>query len=129
MSIRPKGTFNSLDNRMLIIPDGFGISGDNSFFYEVYYRPTLTGASWTSAGLYSGVEYDVSATAFSGGNKVASGYFTTGRNVDAAAQGILQRIILSLGRTGVSDILSLVAVRTGTNNASVSISGSWKEIR
>jgi len=129
MSIRPKATFNSLDNRMLIIPDAFGIAADNPFFYEVYYRPTLTGASWVSAGIYSGVEYDIAATAFSGGIKIASGYFTTERNDNAPEHGILQRIILSLGRTGVSDILSVVGVRTGTSSPDIFMTGSWNEIR
>jgi len=129
LSIRPKSTFNSLDNRMTFIPQGLEVSTDNSIYYEIYYRPTLTSASWVSADSHSGVEYDVSATAFTGGVKIFSGYVSTSRNVDRGIQGVLGKLTLSPSRTGVSDILSIVAIRTSTNDGSVLCRLDWKELR
>lgn len=129
ISIRVASTFNSLAYRGLVIPKGFSIEVDNPILFEWYYRPTLTGASWVSADTNSGVEYDISATAFTGGTKVESGYVSTGRNVTSGKEGLFSKLLLALGRTGTSDILSLVAIRTSSTNANTLASINWGEIR
>jgi len=130
LSIRVGANINSLTNRGIHIPISYGIVGSNPMYYKVLYRPTLTGASWTAVdSTYSGIEYDVSASAFSGGVVVDEGHFATGRNTFSDTAGILNRLILSQGRTGTSDILTLAAVRTGSSDSTTYGSLKWKEIR
>lgn len=73
LSIRLKST--RLDS--IVIPKNFsllGIGNNSRIQYKLINGATLTGAAWTSAGTDSNVEYDVSATSFSGGNDMRIGY-------------------------------------------------------
>jgi len=45
----------------------FGVTNNTSYRWKLVSGPTLTGASWQSAGTDSSVEYDISATALTGG--------------------------------------------------------------
>ncbi len=130
VSIRVAALFNGIVNRAVYIPEGFSIAGDNPMRYAILYRPTLTNASWNAVdAAYSGMEFDVAATAISGGVRVDSDYFVTGRNVSSNVRGTLGRLTMALGRTGTSDILSLAAIRTGTTNSSAFGAISWREIK
>lgn len=123
-------TSGSIANRGVYIPDSFEITSDNPIRYEILYRPTLTGASFTAVNeTQSGLRYDVTASAVSGGIRVGSGFISTARNTSSGSGGILGRTIMSLGRTGTSDILTIAAIRTGTNDASALASLTWREIR
>jgi len=130
ISIRPAATFNSLTNRALYIPTAFFFQTDNAIRYVILLRPTLTGPSWTAVdATNSGMEYDVTASAISGGVQIASGYLSSGNNKEASGTGALGRSPLKLGRTGTSDILTFAAIRTSTNNADVFSGFQWREIR
>lgn len=72
-SIRLKST--RLD--AIVVPSSIDVlgSGNNTRIkYKVVIGGTLTGASWVSGGTNSSVEYDLSATAITGGTDVLSGY-------------------------------------------------------
>ena len=129
LSIRAKTTFNSLTNNSIAIPQGFELTTNNPIKYDIVYRPTLTGDSWTDADPDSAFEYDVSATAISGGTKIDSGYVATDRNTSSGSQGILGKTIMSKGNNGTVDILTICAVRTSTSNADTKAILKWKEIR
>lgn len=130
LSIRPAATLNSIVNRGLYIPESYSVQSDNPIRYVLLYRPSLTGPSWTAVNAtHSGMEYDVSASAVSGGIVVESDYLSTGRNQVSKTQGLLGRTLLSLGRTGTADILTLAAIRNSGSNAAVFGSLRWKEIR
>lgn len=75
LSIRLKSTAN----RGMLIPKAFDImtTAANNFRYQVIFNGTLTGASFTSVGSTSIAEYDVSATALSGGTIISSGYVSS----------------------------------------------------
>jgi len=130
LSIRVASTFNSIANRSLIIPQSFSLLTNNTIVYRIFYRPTLTGPSWTAVDTgYSGVEYDVSASAITGGVRIDGDYVTSGIvNRPIVIGGLLSRVLMSLGSTGTSDILSIAAIRL-TANADVYASLKWKEIR
>lgn len=69
LSIRPKLLFNSIENRMSIFPILLGASNEGGrSAVRLVLDGTLTGDSFVSAGDDSGVEYDLSATAISGGS-------------------------------------------------------------
>lgn len=128
LSIRVAATFNSLVNRSLAIPFSFAVQTDNPIDYVVLYRPSLTGASWSAVdATYSGMEYDVSATAVSGGVRVATDFASSGRASTAFGEGLLGRTIMSLGAS--ADILTLAAIRATGSNAAVKAAFDWKEIR
>jgi hypothetical protein len=125
--LRMKST--TLDS--IVVPTAFDVFGLQlaAFSYAVILNPTLTEASWTSAGTDSTVEYDVSATALSGGKIITKGIFV-GSNKGGSAQVTSNDIDFSqqLGRTiaGVSDIWCLAAIATTTNDDAVGIV-NWQE--
>jgi hypothetical protein len=125
--LRMKST--ALDS--IVVPTAFDVFGlqQAAFSYQIILNPTLTGASWTSADTDSTVEYDISATALSGGKVVTQGVFV-GSNKGGSAQVTSNEIDFSqqLGRTiaGVSDIWCLAAIATTNNDDAVGIV-NWQE--
>jgi hypothetical protein len=125
--LRMKST--ALDS--IVIPTAFDVYGlqQAAFVYRIILNPTLTGASWTSADTDSTVEYDIAATALSGGKVVTQGVFV-GANKGGSAQVTSNEIDFSqqLGRTiaGVSDIWCLAAIATTNNDDAVGVV-NWQE--
>lgn len=115
----------------IVVPTKFDLYGLQlaAFGYQVILNPTLTDASWTSAGSNSSVEYDLSATALTGGTVIDQGIFV-GSNKGGTASVSSSDVDFSnqLGRTiaGVSDIWCLAAIAT-TNNDDAVASVSWQE--
>jgi len=115
----------------IVVPTKFDVYGlqQAAFVYRVILNPTLTGASWTSAGADSSVEYDISATALSGGTVIDQGIFV-GSNKGGSANVSSSDVDFSqqLGRTiaDVSDIWCLAAIAT-TNNDDAVGTVSWQE--
>ncbi len=115
----------------IVVPTKFDLYGLQlaAFSYRVILNPTLTDANWTSAGDNSSVEYDLSATALTGGTVIDQGIFV-GSNKGGTASVSSSDVDFSnqLGRTiaGVSDIWCLAAIAT-TNNDDAVASVSWQE--
>jgi hypothetical protein len=115
----------------IVVPTAFDVYGlqQAAFAYRVILNPTLTDANWTSAGTDSTVEYDISATALSGGTVTSQGIFV-GSNKGGSAQVSNNEVDFSqqLGRTiaGVSDIWCLAAVATTNNDDAVGVV-NWQE--
>lgn len=130
LSIRPAATFNSIVNRNAVVPRAVSVVGDNPLRYEILYRPTLTDPSWNAVdATYSCMEYDVAASAVANGIVVGEGYLTTARNALSDVSDILGRTLLSLGRTGTSDILTIAAIRTSTTDSETFCVMKWSELR
>jgi hypothetical protein len=115
----------------IVVPTKFDLYGlqQAAFAYRVILNPTLTGASWTSAGSNSSVEYDLSATALTGGMVIDEGIFVgSNKGGTASVSGNDVDFSQQLGRTiaGVSDIWCLAAIAT-TNNDDATASVSWQE--
>jgi hypothetical protein len=115
----------------IVVPTKFDLYGlqQAAFSYRIILNPTLTDASWTSAGDNSSVEYDLSATALTGGTVIDQGIFV-GSNKGGTASVSSSDVDFSnqLGRTiaGVSDIWCLAAIAT-TNNDDAVASVTWQE--
>ena len=111
----------------VVIPDGHSVLPLTSGDYELamFRNATLTSASFTTT-TSNNVEYDVSATAVTGGTQLTSEFFSA-TNQSAAATGASSEynFDLQLGATiaGVSDVYTL-AIRTlsGTQTAIGSLS-------
>ena len=115
----------------VVVPTKYDVLGlqQAAFKYAIILNPTLTGASWTDSGSTSSVEYDISATALTGGTVIDSGIFV-GSNKGGAASisAALVDFSQQLGRTiaGVSDIFCLAAIATSNNDDAVG-SLTWQE--
>lgn len=129
LSIRVASTFNSLTNLGIALPKSFSIVPSNPIMLIGYFGATLTGASWTSV-TDSIVEYDVSATAISGGSEVLCDYFsTTGINRSTSDQGFLGKTVLWSRLSSETGIFTLAAQRTGSVDSNTLASINWEEIR
>lgn len=82
ISIRLKDSFK---DALAILKDieFFGVTNNTSYRYKIIIGGTLTGASWVSADTDSPIEYDITASAVSGGRDATVGYV----NVSAGAGG------------------------------------------
>lgn len=115
----------------IIVPSSFDVYGlqQAAFVYRIIINPTLTDASWAPVGTDSSVEYDISATALSGGTVISQGIFI-GSNKGGSAQVSNNEVDFSqqLGRTidGVSDIWCLAAIATTNNDDAVGVV-NWQE--
>lgn len=114
----------------IVIPSKYDVYGltNAAYKYAIIYNPTLTGASWVDANNESSVEYDLSATALSGGTVLDSGLFSSSAKGGGASNFGDVDFSLQLGRTiaGVSDIFVLAAVAT-TNNDKAVATLVWQE--
>lgn len=130
LSFRPKLTLNSLANYALVYPsDLIGYATGNDAIMRVYKNATLTGASWTSRGAASVVEFDISATAFTGGELIGSIPLPASNQSPGVGYPTI-RSPLSLNYAGDdSDIITITMVRFGTGDASAWASASWTEIK
>lgn len=123
LSIRPKLLFNSLTNRIPIIPSSFLVATTQQLAYiQVLLNPTLTAASFASVDTNSAVEFDTAATAVSGGTLVKELYVPASSSLtaSAAASIIAQLELLSLALNiagNTQDVLTIAGRSTagGTN--------------
>ena len=92
---------------------------------------TTSGGSWVSAGVDSSVEYNLTATSYSGGRILASGYFLT-TNQSNFSIDILKEALFAnqLERNGLSGtpFEFLIAISAADNGETVFASLDWEEI-
>jgi hypothetical protein len=130
ISIRLKS--DRLDS--IVIPNFssiIGLTNNATYRYKIVVGGTLTGASWVSAGTNSSVEYDLSATAITGGDDVKISFLNVAAGSGAATEGFQDGLFkFQLERnsfTGTPTVFSLVATgSTNGNDATGSI--DWEEI-
>lgn len=132
LSIRPKDTFNSIANRGLIVPQEFNsFTEDKSAYFELVYGGTLTNASFASVNDDSIVEFDIAATAITGGIPIAA-FLTDKKGFEAIASDHRYPMFLNIAgahpTSPYTDSLSVVATsRTTSTDCSAAV--IWKEIR
>jgi hypothetical protein len=130
ISIKPKTTFQTFDNLILSIPKDISVQTDNPIRVVVLMNATLTGHSFVDVDTAdSCMEYDITASAVTGGTIIHTEYFATSRNVSASGGSLLGKTVL-WNRTGAKNgILTIAAVRTSTTNANVLAGINWEELR
>ncbi len=128
LSIRPKLLLNSIINRTPVVPDNFDIFTSAAYLnYRLVLNPTLTGSSFSSVNDFSAVEYDTSATAYSGGTVISNGYTTNTTKGGIKITDVLDQFLLGLNIAGDSaDILTIVAASNSNNQPTYSTI-SWSE--
>lgn len=134
LSIRPKSTYNSITNRMILIPKLMSLATEGARIgYRLIYNTTLTGASWSSVATTSGAEFDVASTAISGGDTLYYGFLANSNDSDQIYIDNLFDIVSRVLRqnafaTGV-DTLTIAAVNEAAGSTGVKASIAWGEIR
>jgi len=138
LSIRPKTTFNGLPNLMIAIAESAYLQADESIRWAIINNGTLTGASWSDVGVNeSMMEYDVTATAITGGSEVYADYLYASSSggkgtIDVGAglkAGLLGKSVLWDRQGSETGVLSLVAIKSDTTDSEVLGGFRWGEIR
>lgn len=99
-------------------------TANQSIIYQILYGATLTGGTWVEHdATYSGVEYNISATAVTGGRIIESGYLSTqGKQIHV---GVDTFDVPNVSIAGVPEVVVLAAISTGT--AATYGSLTWRE--
>lgn len=133
LSIRPKTTFASKENLILGIPKSWQVQTTQPVRVVLLHDCTLTNASWADVDTNNSMmEYDVSATAVTGGHEVDEVYVATagaGANSRGSAVGPLGKTLLWDRQDSVTGILTVAAIRTGGSDAAVLATMRWEELR
>jgi len=132
IAIRPKSTFNGRTNRISIVPRSVQVAANQNLIYvALYLNPTLTGASFTSAGTYSAVEYDTTATAVSGGIKLREFYVPASSTLTGVVSdeviAALELIALGLDIAGSVQDTLVVAARSTAGGTAAWAQVEWQE--
>jgi hypothetical protein len=98
----------------------------NYYRWVLLQNPTLIGATWAGTSPTGTVQYDLAATALSGGIEIQSGY-ASARELSILSS--VDYFQFQLGRTlaGVSDMVTL-AIASTANNADVLAELGWQEL-
>jgi len=108
-----------------------GIGNNTKIRWSIIVGATLTDANWTSAGADSAVEYDISATAMSGGTQRSTGFIgvtnqsTTG--IEIPKEQLFRFQLERNGLTGTPTILTLAAAGAANGDDALG-SIDWEEI-
>jgi len=138
LSIRPKALYNSIPNRMWCLPKRLTVGTDGySILFQIVMGATLSGSNFVSAAAASGVEYDVSATSYTGGEIIYADTIElmNGSNEEDLDQffSVFSRMIRNCGYMGtgnnVNDVLTVTAVNTTVGFTPVRANITWAEIR
>jgi hypothetical protein len=132
ISLRLKTSPNRLDAIVILTALSLlAITNNANYSWQLLASGTTTGGTWTSAGVDSSVEYNLTGTSFSGGRILASG-FLNGSNQGSTPVDILKEALFSfqLERNSFTSTpyeLTL-AVASDSAGADVYASMDWEEI-
>jgi len=137
VSFRLASTFNSVANRMLVLPKSFDFASDlGSCIFRVRLNATITGGTWTAANSESGVEINDDPTSFSGGyiisgqDVLASSGTPQSTNKSANQRSGVRKLALSRSADNTSsDIITITVQRLTATNVDAMGSMSWGEVR
>lgn len=103
-------------------------SANKSFIYK---NAVLVGASYVSADVNSGTEYDVTATALSGGTLIYQTVLAVNTNlqVDLSKIFATNKEFLLYNNANVQEVFTISAVRLGGTNGAIDVSLNWGEVR
>ena len=130
VAIRLKST--ALDS--VVIPDEFSAAtlDNTNIFVRAVELPTITGGTWVSMGNESGVEYNITATSYTGGN-ILSTTFVNGTNQgtiftfpNRSLTQLLRNTTTTLGDTSGVFLIAIASV--GANKDGFASLG-WIEVR
>lgn len=133
LSIRLKDSFK---DALAVLKDVefFGVTNNTSYRYKIIIGGALTGASWVSAASDSPIEYDITASAITGGRDAQVGYVNVSAGAGGAAVNLgretlfayqLERDAFAANDNGI--IITLAG--TGATNGNDAVGAmTWEEI-
>lgn len=133
LSIRLKDSFK---DALAVLKDVefFGVTNNTSYRYKIIIGGALTGASWVSAAADSPIEYDITASAITGGRDAQVGYVNVSAGAGGAAVNLgretlfayqLERDPFAVSDNGI--ILTLAATGAANGNDAVGAM-TWEEV-
>lgn len=141
LAIRPTTTFNSITNRIRIVPQSVVVfSEDENIHYHTIYGANILGGSWVPVSTsYSGVEYNKTSTGHSGGIDIHEDYVSAASvGVNTTAGGTKSKILGTLPiclaidgthpSTGIRDTICVTATGVSATAAAYAVI-EWLEIK
>jgi hypothetical protein len=136
LSIRPKLLYNSIENRMVVVPFLASIATDGKrASFRLVLDGVLTGASWSSANAQSSVEFDEAATALTGGLTLIRGLLPNAiDSKDLDLRGYFNNIARNLRRLAFTtdvNVMTIMGKNEGASggNTLMRASLTWQETR
>jgi len=132
ISLRLKVSPDRLDAIVIITALSImGITNNANYNWQMIASGTTTGGTWVSAGVDSGVEYNLTGTSFAGGRILAQG-FTSASNQASSSVDILKEALFKFqlerdSFTSTPYEITLVAAAS-TTNTSIYAAMDWEEI-
>ena len=131
IGLRLKASPNYLDAIVILTALSIMPISTGNFNWQVRASGTTSGGSWVSAGVDSGVEYNITGTSYTDGRILASGFFNA-TNQGATQVDILKEALFKfqLERNGLTSTpyeLTLV-VASDSSNDTVVASMDWEEV-
>lgn len=132
ISLRLKASPDRLDAIVIITALSImGITNNANYNWRLIASGTTTGGTWTSAGVDSGVEYNLTGTAFTGGRILAQG-FISASNQAVTAVDILKEALFKFQlerNTFTSTPFEItLAASAGVTNTNIYAAMDWEEI-
>ena len=142
MAIRLKNTFQTYPNRVFVRAESVGIyASGNPVYWKLIKLDnlsniTLSSPTWTSAGSLSAVEYNLTATAFTGGYQVSGGIVGTqspggsskGTGAGAEDPGGTKKNFIAQNYNSTDSEIYVICTQAIGGNASVIADLTWREI-
>jgi hypothetical protein len=141
LAIRLANTYHTYDNRMIARSGSINLlttaENINWKLIKLPNSANLTGGSWVSVHQNSGVEYNATATSYTGGEELDNGYLagqsqgaksvgsTMTPNSPSAAK---KNYIVQNFDSSNSEIYVVVVKNLGTSNTDVGVGWQWREI-
>lgn len=133
ISIRLKDSFK---DAIAVLKDieFFGVTNNTSYRYKIIVGGTLTSPSWVSSATDSCIEYDITASAISGGRDAVAGYVNVSAGAGGAAVNLTREMLFayqlerdSFAASNNGIIISLTG--TGATNGNDAVGAmTWEEI-
>jgi hypothetical protein len=138
-AIRLTNNFNTYLNRMIVRLENYNIfSTKEPLVYKVIKLPNAaaltTGTAWVTVDTESGIEYNIGATTYSGGDIIASGYvpasasgkegIASNANPSAAKKNYIVQNFTSTD----SEIYMIYVTNVGSTSTDAGASMQWREI-
>ena len=130
VALRLKST--ALDDIAILTALSLLGNGNNvNYNWKVLNASTITGGTWVSAGSGSSVEYNITGTGTSGGDVLASGYFSSSTQSSPAVDILKEALFkFQFERNSFTSTPSVIALAIASDTGGASVYGSmdWEEI-
>ena len=133
LALRHAATFKSQVNRGTFYPGGIGITASGGrAVVIIYYKPAITGGTWSSVNASSIMEVNTTGTAVSGGipvsHLVASSSTDNKAVGSAVGSSITSKLPFGLDVDGADPVPLAIAAYALDSGVSIDVTMSWEEI-